>query len=161
MTRLVCVRGIPEPLLEHIVEALDCSSAIDHVDFSEVVRRKHGESIVLFKIEFKVRSAYLAHALKLLQSLGVPQKCGEIDVFDVRCTSEELPKMERRQRNWLCPSALDRMSTLEINSSIVDGSHINFDHVLLVVLASGIAACATETSLQLMSRQAHGHGGAR
>ena len=40
----------------------------------------------------------------------------------------------------MCPSAVDRQSTLEIHSAIESQSHINFDHVLCIVVASGIAA---------------------
>jgi hypothetical protein len=143
MTRSVIIRGIPDSECERVVEALDSCECIDHVDVFQGTRRKGGDSINLFKLEFKVRGAYLARVLKLLQNVGVPQSCGEIDILEVRCTSEELPKITRSTRTEkgsICPSALDRMSTLEINNSIVDGSHINFDHVLLVVLASGIAA---------------------
>lgn len=39
-----------------------------------------------------------------------------------------------------CPSVLDRMSTLEIHTGIVSSCDLSFNHVMCVVLASGLAA---------------------
>ena len=66
-------------------------------------------------------------------------------MFDIICSTEELPKPHREKRSAIsrflsCSSAQDRKSTLEIHTSIVNNSHINFDHCLMIVLASGIAA---------------------
>jgi uncharacterized membrane protein len=107
-------------------------------------RRKDGDEIPIYKVSFKVRGAYLAQILKVLHSVRVPSEYGELDILDVRCSSEILPKTTRTSRKQhgalCCPSSLDRRSILEINSTIVDDSDFSFDHVVLIVCASGIAA---------------------
>jgi hypothetical protein len=100
----------------------------------------------MFTVSFRIRGAYLATIIKELKLVGVGELFGEIDVSSTLCSTESLPKAhsfkKKRKRGAcsICPSALDRMSTLEIHTGIVENSHINFDHVTCILLASGIAA---------------------
>jgi hypothetical protein len=81
-----------------------------------------------------------SHHLFPLLRLGVGEHFGEIDVMQMICSTEGLPKAPRASGCPLCPSAVDRMSTLEIHTGIMQASHINFDHFALIIMASGIAA---------------------
>ena len=86
----------------------------------------------------------LQAVIKALKSIGVDEHWGEIDISHLTCSTEELPLVLQSRglscwAEWLS-STVDRQSTLEIHSVIEAQSHINFDHVLCIVVASGIAA---------------------
>ena len=136
MGRLVCVNGIPNTYrLGHVLEVLSNAEMIAHCDYSECVRAQNGcADKPMFRVSFKLRSAYLATIIKELKLVGVGEMFGEIDVMATLCSTEQLPKAEsskkKARKRWrFCPSALDRRSTLEIHTGIVESSHINFDHV--------------------------------
>ena len=148
MGRLVRVNGIPNKhRLSHVLDSLGKLDAVAHCDYHKCLRSQFGHANKpIWRVSFKTRSAYLPTIIASLQSVGVGEMYGEIDISATLCSSEILPKalsLQRKRRAgfWsCCPSALDRMSTLEIHTSIVEASHINFDHVMCVLLASGIAA---------------------
>jgi uncharacterized membrane protein len=144
MSRLVNVNGIPEERLPAVLAILCDCDMISHVDYYLGHRMVLGlEPHQVYRCCFNVRAAYVAFPIKKLKEIGVGEHFGEIDVVQIACSTEEFPKAPRSKvpsQCPLCPSAIDRISTLEIHTAILNGSHINFDHSALIILASGIAA---------------------
>ncbi|CAE8606475.1 unnamed protein product [Polarella glacialis] len=96
---------------------------------------------------------YLTSFIKVVKMFGVGEEFGCIDVSDIRCTTQLPPtRMVLDDPGWrwwhrglqsvkrFIDTAQDRMSTLEIHSAIVANSHVSFNHVACISLASGMAS---------------------
>ena len=95
--------------------------------------------VAVCKVEFSVRSGGAAStAIKELRLIGLGNSFGDIDVLPINCSTRTLP---RKVRTGLCRSFSERMPTLEIHTSILRGSHLDAEHIILILLASGVAAC--------------------
>lgn len=92
------------------------------------------------RIEYSVEARCISHAIKQLRLIGLGESFGDIDVMAISCSTQALPHM-RRKNIRCCRSLLDRMPTLEIHSTVLSSSHLTAEHVILVFLASGMAAC--------------------
>jgi hypothetical protein len=128
--RTVRVAGVPEGRLRAVLHALsECESMIRHVDcfpcFRWVLQDQALEE--LYTVSFNIRAAYVAVPIKKLKSIGASERFGEIDIANLSTSTEELPVVPRESCTLqsLCPSAVDRQSTLEIHSAIESQSHIN------------------------------------
>eukprot|EP00908_Phaeocystis_cordata_P012236 Transcript_23199.p1 GENE.Transcript_23199~~Transcript_23199.p1 ORF type:complete len:387 (-),score=92.12 Transcript_23199:338-1498(-) len=101
------------------------------------------ESQEICRIEFQVEGKRVSHAIKSLRQIGLGASFGDIDVAPLSCSTQTLPHTRRSER--CCRSFAARMPTLEIHAAIVGGSHLTAEHVLLIVLASIMAACGLLT----------------
>ena len=101
------------------------------------------ESQEICRIEFQVEGKRVSHAIKSLRQIGLGASFGDIDVAPISCSTQTLPHTRRSER--CCRSFAARMPTLEIHAAIVGGSHLTAEHVLLIVLASIMAACGLLT----------------
>jgi uncharacterized membrane protein len=98
----------------------------------------------VWRLSFSIRNAYLAKPIKCLRRIGIGGgEFGEIEVMQIVCSTEELPRClppRRRVTCWRWPSIASRRSTLEIHSSITQRSHFNYDHFVFILVASSIGA---------------------
>lgn len=92
------------------------------------------------RIEYSVEARRISHAIKQLRLIGLGESFGDIDVMPISCSTQALPHMRRRNIRC-CRSLMDRMPTLEIHTAVLSSSHLTAEHVILVFLASGMAAC--------------------
>ena len=92
------------------------------------------------RIECSVEGKRVSRAIKQLRHIGLGESFGDIDVLPINCSTQTLPHM-RRVKMLCCRSFLERMPTLEIHRAVMDASHLTAEHVILVLLASGMAAC--------------------
>ena len=143
MARVVTV-SIPKQRLVDVQIVLSASSVIDSYDVSSSNRiSSHGgHEEERATITFKLKGTNLARTIKELKDVGVGELFGEIDVVPLSCTTSRLPKDRHRlhSASALCPSRYNRYSTLEIHQGIMEGSHMTFDHLMLITCASFIAA---------------------
>ena len=92
------------------------------------------------RVEYSVEARRISHAIKQLRLIGLGESFGDIDVMSISCSTQALPHM-RRKNIRCCRSLMDRMPTLEIHTAVLSSSHLTAEHVILVFLASGMAAC--------------------
>jgi len=152
MSRKVELTGIPTDKLDGILEALSTCDPVTHVDIIQAKRmfgarmESKGLSEECMLVHFKVRMSHVSRVLKLLKTRGVGENYGTIDVYPVQFSTQvdnansKNMREEDEKNSSCCPSASARMPTLEIHNNIVGSSHLNFDHILCVATASGIAA---------------------
>jgi uncharacterized membrane protein len=139
------VNGIPDDRLKRTLKALQLTE-ISHVDCFEgkrMVPDEYGPMQNVWRLSFSIRNAYLASPIKRLRRIGVGEEFGEIEVMQIVCSTEELPRCQRKRPSmscWRWPSIASRRSTLEIHSSITQRSHFNYDHFLFILVASSIGA---------------------
>eukprot|EP00658_Telonema_sp_P-2_P002898 TRINITY_DN11069_c0_g1_i2.p1 TRINITY_DN11069_c0_g1~~TRINITY_DN11069_c0_g1_i2.p1 ORF type:complete len:460 (-),score=108.70 TRINITY_DN11069_c0_g1_i2:672-2051(-) len=147
MSRKVECTGIPESRREVILEALASCEPVAYVDVLParrcLARGEHPEE-ECYMIQFKLKVSHVSRVLKLLKSRGVGEEFGTIDVYPVQfSTAKDLGSSKDMRETWTdscCPSTAARMPTLEIHSNITGSSHLNFDHIMCVITAAGIAA---------------------
>jgi hypothetical protein len=89
------------------------------------------------RIELTVEGRRVSRSMKMLREIGLGEDWGDIDVTTISCSTQKVP---RRSGTGLCRSFAERQPTLEIHAAIVGGSHLTSEHILLVLLASGLAA---------------------
>mmetsp|Transcript_117768 Transcript_117768/g.333826 ORF Transcript_117768/g.333826 Transcript_117768/m.333826 type:complete len:490 (-) Transcript_117768:199-1668(-) len=126
-----------------------------------------GGLVTVHQFVLKIRPQYLTGLIKVAKGFGIGDTFGSIDVQEVTCTTDALPLRPPRRavddadyarwgncRSRRCRRVLYercvapcfsgsspvRKSTLEIHTSVVATSFLTSNHLLCVVLASGIAA---------------------
>eukprot|EP00656_Telonema_subtile_P008175 TRINITY_DN13827_c0_g1_i2.p1 TRINITY_DN13827_c0_g1~~TRINITY_DN13827_c0_g1_i2.p1 ORF type:complete len:373 (+),score=76.05 TRINITY_DN13827_c0_g1_i2:132-1250(+) len=150
MSRKVELTGIPESRRDGILEALAGCEPVAYVDVIPARRCLSDPSTEqmsdeeCYLIHFKVRMSHVSRVLKLLKTRGVGEEFGAIDVYPIQFSTQQDRGNSRNMREdtgreSCCPSASARMPTLEIHNNIVGSSHLNFDHIMCVATASGIA----------------------
>lgn len=159
--RLVHVNGVQPHHLQGLVYMLEASGVCSELCVAEgfgVGSDRHSASSAelqqrrTMKVTFKVISANLNTVAKLLNHGTVQGFFTTFDVLTLCATTEALPRTARRHKR-LCPSNQDRLSTLELHQTIVGASHLNFDHCMLIVVASGISAVGllTDSSVDILA----------
>eukprot|EP01051_Picozoa_sp_SAG22_P001334 SAG22_NODE_52_length_24288_cov_15.594568_2_plen_169_part_00 len=73
--------------------------------------------------------------------IGLGDTYGDIDVLPVLCSTRTLLRPPKAGR---CRSWADRNPTLEIHSSIVGQAKLTTEHVILIILASGMSVRGPE-----------------
>jgi len=152
-----------ELVLQGDAEAADTSSVPEIMVTSVISSATRIVKEKTYTVELKILPSHLTNFIKLAKTNGVGEEFGSIDVLEVRCSTEHLLSPQLlTEKHWTCwqrfvndlkhfnSSALDRMSSLEIQTAIVANSFVSFNHVVCIVLACGMAAVGLLTDSSVL-----------
>jgi len=141
---------IPLSMRARVVDALKVCDPVSHVhirleethvcsQWSSPEVEHQPEHEQHYSFTFKIGATHVSRVLKTLKMAGVGEAFGEIDVLAVLVSARQ-EEQEAVPAASECNLQPPRLPTLEIHASIVGAARMDMDHILLVAMASAIAA---------------------